>query len=107
MHLNGASLKYLHELFNRVSPRTLLTFCTNGILLRTLMAGDSALSTVTHVIVDEVHERDRFSDFLLIKLRDILQNQANLKLIISSAALDANLFIKYFGSCPVIHSKYL
>ncbi|XP_021236431.1 probable ATP-dependent RNA helicase YTHDC2 isoform X1 [Numida meleagris] len=88
---------------NRVSPRTLLTFCTNGILLRTLMAGDSALSTVTHVIVDEVHERDRFSDFLLIKLRDILQNQTNLKLIISSAALDANLFIKYFGSCPVIH----
>ncbi|NXC69510.1 YTDC2 helicase, partial [Anhinga anhinga] len=87
----------------RVSPRTLLTFCTNGILLRTLMAGDSTLSTVTHVIVDEVHERDRFSDFLLIKLRDMLQKQTNLKLIISSAALDANLFIRYFGSCPVIH----
>ncbi|XP_009467463.1 PREDICTED: probable ATP-dependent RNA helicase YTHDC2 isoform X2 [Nipponia nippon] len=97
------NLKYLYELFNRVSPKTLLTFCTNGILLRTLMAGDSTLSTVTHIIVDEVHERDRFSDFLLIKLRDVLQNQTNLKLIISSAALDANLFIRYFGSCPVIH----
>lgn len=35
----------------RVSPRTLLTFCTSGVLLRTLMAGDEALSTVTHVIV--------------------------------------------------------
>ena len=35
----------------RVSPKTLLTFCTNGVLLRTLMAGDSTLSTVTHVIV--------------------------------------------------------
>lgn len=56
---------------------------------------------------DEVHERDRFSDFLLIKLRDVLQTQMNLKLVISSAALDANLFIRYFGSCPVIHSKYL
>ncbi|RMC01078.1 hypothetical protein DUI87_22344 [Hirundo rustica rustica] len=37
----------------RVSPKTLVTFCTNGILLRTLMAGDSTLSTVTHVIVTE------------------------------------------------------
>ncbi|KAL2293879.1 hypothetical protein Nmel_007577 [Mimus melanotis] len=113
------------RLESRVSPKTLVTFCTNGILLRTLMAGDSTLSTVTHVIVnliydlasvmftcsfvffpfvqDEVHERDRFSDFLLIKLRDVLQSQANLKLIISSAALDADLFIRYFGCCPVIH----
>ncbi|XP_010120538.1 PREDICTED: probable ATP-dependent RNA helicase YTHDC2 [Chlamydotis macqueenii] len=99
----GQTIGYQIRLESRVSPKTLLTFCTNGILLRTLMAGDSTLSTVTHVIVDEVHERDRFSDFLLIKLRDVLQKQTNLKLIISSAALDANLFIRYFGSCPVVH----
>ncbi|XP_032839977.2 3'-5' RNA helicase YTHDC2 isoform X2 [Tyto alba] len=99
----GQTVGYQIRLESRVSPKTLLTFCTNGILLRTLMAGDSTLSTVTHIIVDEVHERDRFSDFLLIKLRDVLQKQTNLKLIISSAALDADLFIRYFGSCPVIH----
>uniref|UniRef100_A0A8C9NPJ3 3'-5' RNA helicase YTHDC2 n=1 Tax=Serinus canaria TaxID=9135 RepID=A0A8C9NPJ3_SERCA len=99
----GQTIGYQIRLESRVSPKTLVTFCTNDMLLRTLMAGDSTLSTVTHVIVDEVHERDRFSDFLLIKLRDVLQNQNNLKLIISSAALDANLFIRYFGSCPVIH----
>ncbi|XP_010077327.1 PREDICTED: probable ATP-dependent RNA helicase YTHDC2 [Pterocles gutturalis] len=99
----GQTVGYQIRLESRVSPKTLLTFCTNGMLLRTLMAGDSTLWTVTHVIVDEVHERDRFSDFLLIKLRDVLQDQPNLKLIISSAALDANLFIRYFGSCPVIH----
>uniref|UniRef100_A0A674GN11 RNA helicase n=1 Tax=Taeniopygia guttata TaxID=59729 RepID=A0A674GN11_TAEGU len=96
-------LSCLCDVIHRVSPKTLVTFCTNDMLLGTLMAGDSALSTVTHVIVDEVHERDRFSDFLLIKLRDVLKNQNNLKLILSSAALDANLFIRYFGSCPVIH----
>ncbi|XP_025752231.1 3'-5' RNA helicase YTHDC2 isoform X1 [Manacus vitellinus] len=99
----GQTIGYQIRLESRVSPKTLVTFCTNGILLRTLMAGDSTLSNVTHVIVDEVHERDRFSDFLLIKLRDVLQTQPNLKLIISSAALDANLFIRYFGCCPVIH----
>lgn len=41
-------------LVSRVSPKTLLTFCTSGVLLRTLMAGDDALSTVTHVIVVSV-----------------------------------------------------
>ncbi|XP_039946668.1 3'-5' RNA helicase YTHDC2-like isoform X2 [Hirundo rustica] len=101
----GQTIGYQIRLESRVSPKTLVTFCTNDMLLRTLMAGDSTLSTVTHVIVDEVHERDRFSDFLLIKLRDVLQNQNNLKLVISSAALDANLFIRYFGSCPVIHKE--
>ncbi|KAM7023509.1 3'-5' RNA helicase YTHDC2-like [Acridotheres tristis] len=99
----GQTIGYQIRLESRVSPKTLVTFCTNDMLLCTLMAGDSILSTVTHVIVDEVHERDRFSDFLLIKLRDVLQNQNNLKLIISSAALDANLFVRYFGSCPIIH----
>ncbi|XP_062370044.1 3'-5' RNA helicase YTHDC2-like isoform X3 [Cinclus cinclus] len=99
----GQTIGYQIRLESRVSPKTLVTFCTNGILLRTLMAGDSALSTVTHIIVDEVHERDRFSDFLLIKLRDVLQSHADLKLIISSAALDADLFVRYFGCCPVIH----
>ncbi|XP_054034566.1 3'-5' RNA helicase YTHDC2 [Dryobates pubescens] len=99
----GQTVGYQIRLESRVSPKTLLTFCTNGILLRTLMAGDGTLSTVTHIIVDEVHERDRFSDFLLIKLRDVLQNQMNLKLIVSSAALDADLFMRYFGNCPLIH----
>ena len=33
---------------DRVSPKTLLTFCTSGVLLRTLMGGDGALATVTH-----------------------------------------------------------
>ncbi|XP_038625680.1 3'-5' RNA helicase YTHDC2 isoform X2 [Tachyglossus aculeatus] len=99
----GQTVGYQIRLESRVSPKTLLTFCTNGVLLRTLMSGDTTLSTVTHIIVDEVHERDRFSDFLLIKLKEVLLKCANLKLVLSSAALDVNLFIKYFGSCPVLH----
>ncbi|KAM8961846.1 3'-5' RNA helicase YTHDC2 [Pelodytes ibericus] len=99
----GQTIGYQIRLESRVSPKTLLTFCTNGVLLRTLMAGESTLSTVTHVIVDEVHERDRFSDFLLTKLRDVMQKHPSLTLILSSAALDVNLFLRYFGGCPVIY----
>ncbi|XP_048042630.1 3'-5' RNA helicase YTHDC2 [Megalobrama amblycephala] len=101
----GQTIGYQIRLESRVSPRTLLTFCTSGVLLRTLMAGDEALSRVTHVIVDEVHERDGLTDFLLTKMKDMLQKMPSLKLILSSATLDVNLFIRYFGACPVIHIK--
>lgn len=98
----GQTVGYQIRLESRVSPKTLLTFCTNGVLLRTLMGSDATLATVTHVIVDEIHERDRFSDFLLIILRDALAKFRNLKLILMSAALDLQLFLKYFNGCPVV-----
>uniref|UniRef100_A0AAQ4RSF4 RNA helicase n=1 Tax=Gasterosteus aculeatus aculeatus TaxID=481459 RepID=A0AAQ4RSF4_GASAC len=101
----GQTVGYHIRLESRVSPKTLLTFCTSGVLLRTLMAGDASLKTVTHVIVDEVHERDGLTDFLLTKIRDVLQKIPSLKLILSSAALDTDLFLQYFGSCPVIHRR--
>ncbi|XP_051523162.1 3'-5' RNA helicase YTHDC2 isoform X2 [Myxocyprinus asiaticus] len=101
----GQTIGYQIRLESRVSPKTLLTFCTSGVLLRTLMAGDDALSTVTHVIVDEVHERDGLTDFLLTKMKDVLHKMPSLKLILSSAALDVNLFNRYFGACPVIYIK--
>ncbi|GAA6095870.1 3'-5' RNA helicase YTHDC2 isoform X1 [Tachysurus ichikawai] len=101
----GQTIGYQIRLESRVSPKTLLTFCTSGVLLRTLMAGDTVLSPVTHVIVDEVHERDGLTDFLLTKMRDVLQKMPSLKLILSSAALDVDLFIRYFGLCPIIYIK--
>ncbi|KAM4527615.1 3'-5' RNA helicase YTHDC2 isoform 2-T3 [Odontesthes bonariensis] len=101
----GQTVGYHIRLESRVSPKTLLTFCTSGVLLRTLMAGDDSLTMVTHVIVDEVHERDGLTDFLLTKMQNVLQKIPTLKLILSSAALDVKLFRQYFGSCPVIHLK--
>ncbi|XP_006812648.1 3'-5' RNA helicase YTHDC2-like, partial [Saccoglossus kowalevskii] len=47
----GQTVGYQIRLESRVSPKTVLTFCTNGVLLRTLMGGQNSLSTVTHVIV--------------------------------------------------------
>ncbi|XP_077479047.1 3'-5' RNA helicase YTHDC2 [Stigmatopora argus] len=101
----GQTVGYHIRLESRVSPRTLLTFCTTGVLLRTLMTGDLSMFSVTHVIVDEVHERDGLTDFLLTKMLDVLDKQPSLKLILSSASLDSDLFLKYFAawSCPVIH----
>lgn len=98
----GQTVGYQIRLESRVSPKTLLTFCTNGVLLRTLMGGEQSLATVTHVIVDEIHERDRFSDFLLIVLREVLPKMKNLKVVLMSAALNVQLFVSYFGGCNIL-----
>lgn len=81
---------------------TVLTFCTTGVLLRTLIYGDSSIANVTHIVLDEVHERDRFCDFLLIVLRDLLVKFRNLHLVLLSATLDTAIFSKYFMNCPVL-----
>ena len=67
--------------------------------------GVSALGSLTHVIVDEIHERDRFSDFLLTVLRDALNKFRGLKLILMSATVDVQLFM--YDQCPPILSWYI
>jgi HrpA-like RNA helicase len=58
---------------------------------------------VTHVFIDEVHERGIETDFLLMVLRDLLSRRAQpLKLILMSATLDARLFHDYFGGAPSV-----
>ncbi|KAL0271676.1 UNVERIFIED_CONTAM: hypothetical protein PYX00_008692 [Menopon gallinae] len=98
----GQNIGYQIRLESRISPKTVVTFCTSGVLLRTLMCGESTMGNVTHIVVDEVHERDRYCDFLLIALRDLLTKFRNLHLILMSATLNSETFSKYFMNCPVI-----
>lgn len=84
-----------------MSSKTRLTFCTTGILLRRLES-DPKLNSVTHVIVDEVHERSEESDFLLLILKDILASRKDLKVILMSATMNAKLFSDYFGDIPIL-----
>jgi len=76
-------------------------FCTNGVLLRMLTQGDG-LEGVTHIVVDEVHERDKYADFMLILLRTLLPQMPHLRLVLMSATLHVDMFSGYFGGCPVI-----
>ncbi|XP_047132909.1 3'-5' RNA helicase YTHDC2 isoform X1 [Hydra vulgaris] len=99
----GQTVGYQVRLDSKLSPKTVLQFCTTGVLLRLLMVGHKSLVNVSHVIVDEIHERDSFTDFLLICLRDLLKSYKKLKLILMSAALNVNLFKDYFEDCPTIH----
>lgn len=87
--------------FESVLPRPYASvmFCTVGVLLRKLEAG---LRGVSHVIVDEIHERDVNSDFIMVVLRDMIHTYPDLRVILMSATIDTTLFSKYFNDCPVI-----
>ena len=57
----------------------------------------SLLAKTSHVVLDEIHERDTLSDFLMIIIRDLLQRRRGLKVILMSATLNAEEFAAYFG----------
>jgi small subunit ribosomal protein S24e len=85
-----------------------ITFCTIGIFLKRMQSallegGDSGghnLDDVTHVIVDEVHERDVDTDLLLVVLKRLLDDRRArgkpIKVVLMSATIDPTLFQKYF-----------
>ncbi|CAI5478313.1 unnamed protein product [Closterium sp. Yama58-4] len=98
----GQSVGYQVRLEARRSRATHLLFCTTGVLLRRL-ASDPLLTGVTHIVVDEIHERGMNEDFLLIVLRDLLPRRSDLKLVLMSATLNADLFSQYFNGAPTLH----
>ncbi|KAI4172524.1 MAG: hypothetical protein LQ346_008593, partial [Caloplaca aetnensis] len=95
---------------SKVRPgQTKITFVTTGVLLRRLQTSGghvedvlAALADVSHVVIDEVHERSLDTDFLLILLRDILPKRRDLKMILMSATLDAAVFENYFSKAASV-----
>ena len=67
-----------------------------GILLRRFL-GDPSLEGVSHVVIDEVHERSVDVDLALLLLRDLLARDSRVKVILMSATANAELFAAYFS----------
>ncbi|ODN04338.1 putative ATP-dependent RNA helicase TDRD9 [Orchesella cincta] len=79
---------------------TLLTFMTTGVLLQKLI-GSKSLKEFTHIIIDEVHERDLESDLLLLIIKKIMAadrngRESHVKLILMSATINTRQFEDYF-----------
>ncbi|XP_010418749.1 PREDICTED: DExH-box ATP-dependent RNA helicase DExH6-like [Camelina sativa] len=100
----GENIGYKVRLQSKGGRHSSVVFCTNGILLRVLVGKGSVscVSDITHIIVDEIHERDCYSDVMLAIIRDLLPSNPHLRLILMSATLDAERFSGYFGGCPVV-----
>nr|O70133.2 RecName: Full=ATP-dependent RNA helicase A; AltName: Full=DEAH box protein 9; Short=mHEL-5; AltName: Full=Nuclear DNA helicase II; Short=NDH II; AltName: Full=RNA helicase A; Short=RHA [Mus musculus] len=80
-------------------PHASIMFCTVGVLLRKLEAG---IRGISHVIVDEIHERDINTDFLLVVLRDVVLAYPEVRIVLMSATIDTTMFCEYFFNCPII-----
>ncbi|XP_072724009.1 ATP-dependent RNA helicase A isoform X4 [Ciconia boyciana] len=80
-------------------PHASVMFCTVGVFLRKVEAG---IRGISHVIVDEIHERDINTDFLLVVLRDVVQAYPEIRVILMSATIDTSMFCEYFFNCPVV-----
>ncbi|XP_041667753.1 ATP-dependent RNA helicase DHX29 [Cheilinus undulatus] len=93
---------YQIRMENQSGEWTRLLYCTTGVLLRKLQH-DRHLSSLTHIIVDEVHERSVQSDFLLTILKDVVMRRSDLQLILMSATVDCDKFSNYFNRCPIIN----
>ncbi|XP_076851120.1 ATP-dependent DNA/RNA helicase DHX36 [Brachyhypopomus gauderio] len=99
----GRSCGYQIRLQSRL-PRKQgsVLYCTTGIILQWLRS-DPRLSSVSHLVLDEVHERSLQSDVLLAVVRDLLRSRDDLKVVLMSATLNADKFSKYFDTCPMVH----
>lgn len=60
-------------------------------------------SKVSHLIIDEIHERDKNTDFTLITIKEQLKKNKDLKVILMSATMDIPQLSKYFDGCPVLN----
>ncbi|WP_370469612.1 ATP-dependent RNA helicase HrpA [Caballeronia sp. SBC2] len=101
----GEVVGYKVRFTDNLSPGASVKLMTDGILLAETQT-DPLLAAYDTIIIDEAHERSLNIDFLLGYLREILPRRPDLKVIVTSATIDADRFARHFGSdekpAPVI-----
>ncbi|KAG2394356.1 Pre-mRNA-splicing factor ATP-dependent RNA helicase [Vigna angularis] len=96
----GHEVDYSIRFEDCTSEKTILKYMTDGMLLREFL-GEPDLASYSVVMVDEAHERTLSTDILFGLVKDIARFRPDLKLLISSATLDAEKFSDYFDSAPI------
>jgi ATP-dependent helicase HrpA len=97
----GEHVGYRIRFTDRTSPRSYVKLMTDGILLAETQS-DPLLAQYDTLIIDEAHERSLNVDFLLGYLKQLLPKRPDLKLIITSATIDAERFSRHFDHAPVV-----
>jgi HrpA-like RNA helicase len=101
----GFKVGYQVGMEARTSPETRILFMTTGIFLQRLVNSPESLVKYTHIIMDEVHERDLDTDFSLVVLKHLLAKMeagmVGFKLILMSATFNTDLFANYFSKSSI------
>src|SRR5205823_2899623 len=97
----GGAVGYKIRFTDKVGTRSYIKIMTDGILLAETQ-GDRELRQYDALIIDEAHERSLNIDFLLGYVKQLLPRRRDLKLIVTSATIDAARFSRHFDEAPVI-----
>jgi ATP-dependent helicase HrpA len=97
----GGLVGYKVRFQDQVGSRTAIKLMTDGILLAETQ-GDRELRQYDSIIIDEAHERSLNIDFLLGYVKQLAARRRDLKVVITSATIDAERFSKHFDDAPVI-----
>lgn len=81
----------------KYSEDTRILYVTTGYLLEYMIANDLELDeTYTHIVLDEIHDRDIETDFVLLLMRILFLRNTKIKLVLMSATLDPQMLTEYF-----------
>uniref|UniRef100_A0A0X3PV56 RNA helicase n=3 Tax=Schistocephalus solidus TaxID=70667 RepID=A0A0X3PV56_SCHSO len=96
----GLQVGYSIRFEDCTSDRTVIKYMTDGMLLREFLT-EPDLATYSVMMIDEAHERTLHTDVLFGLVKDVARFRPNLKLLISSATLDAQKFSDFFDRAPI------
>ncbi|QSL65649.1 hypothetical protein MERGE_002962 [Pneumocystis wakefieldiae] len=96
----GQEVGYTIRFEDCTSSKTIIKYMTDGMLQRECLI-DPDLKSYSVIILDEAHERTIATDVLFGLLKKSLKRRPDLKLIVTSATLDAEKFSSYFYNCPI------
>lgn len=96
----GAEVGYTIRFEDCTSPETKIKYMTDGMLQREVLL-DPDLKKYSVIMLDEAHERTIATDVLFGLLKKTIKRRPDLRLIVTSATLDADKFSEYFNQCPI------
>ncbi|KAL1868601.1 DEAH-box ATP-dependent RNA helicase prp22 [Paecilomyces lecythidis] len=96
----GAEVGYTIRFEDCTSPETKIKYMTDGMLQREILL-DPDLKKYSVIMLDEAHERTIATDVLFGLLKKTIKRRPDLRLIVTSATLDADKFSEYFNKCPI------
>ncbi|XP_019088500.1 PREDICTED: probable pre-mRNA-splicing factor ATP-dependent RNA helicase DEAH8 [Camelina sativa] len=96
----GHEVGYSIRFEDCTSDKTVIKYMTDGMLLRELLT-EPKLDSYSVIIIDEAHERTLSTDILFALVKDVAKVRPDLRLIISSATLEAKKFSEYFDSARI------